>query len=162
MDWSGWWGRGASGTRAKQTTGNTLHQAKIQRSSPPLFHPFQCLRRGEDFCKHSLCRWIVYWGSDTSEQSVCGGHSQRLRKKLKVYGGGRASLVMGDHEKEAQETWGTRKQVFGRWRSLEAEERGAVLPNLTPPRIWPPPVKLGKRGLPGLVSPCQIRQTASA
>ena len=39
---------------------------------------------------------------------------------------------------------------------------GAVLPNLTPPRIWPPPVKLGKRGLPDLASPCQIRQAASA
>ena len=39
---------------------------------------------------------------------------------------------------------------------------GAVLPNLTPPRIWPPPVKLGKRGLPDLASPCQIRQTRSA
>ena len=37
-----------------------------------------------------------------------------------------------------------------------------VLPNLTPPRIWPPPVKSGKRGLSDLASPCQIRQTASA
>ena len=37
---------------------------------------------------------------------------------------------------------------------------GAVLPNLTPPRIWPPPVKLGKPRLPDLTGGGQISRTS--
>ena len=47
-------------------------------------------------------------------------------------------------------------------RFLIRDGPGAVLPNFDTPQIWPPPAKLGKRGLPDLASPCQIRQTASA